>query len=86
MLLLQPKDGISAQSRDVAEDESGQSYETWALKPGTGKVADMDVLGMFKLCWPLPRESVGSAQIRWESCNECAKTLYSDDGLSTCQL
>jgi hypothetical protein len=26
MLLLQPKDGISAQSRDVAEDESGQPY------------------------------------------------------------
>jgi hypothetical protein len=26
MLLLQLKDGISAQSRDVAEDESGQSY------------------------------------------------------------
>jgi hypothetical protein len=25
MLLLEPKDGISAQSRDVAEDESGQS-------------------------------------------------------------
>jgi hypothetical protein len=27
MLLLKPKDGISTQSRDVAEDESGQSYE-----------------------------------------------------------
>jgi hypothetical protein len=26
MLLLEPKDGISAQSCDVAEDESGQSY------------------------------------------------------------
>jgi hypothetical protein len=26
MLLLQLKDGISAKSRDVAADESGQSY------------------------------------------------------------
>jgi hypothetical protein len=26
MLLLEPKDGISAQSCDVEEDESGQSY------------------------------------------------------------
>jgi hypothetical protein len=27
ILLLQPKDEIPAQSRDVVEDESGQSYE-----------------------------------------------------------
>ena len=28
MSLLEPKDGISGQSCDVAEDESGQSYLT----------------------------------------------------------
>ena len=33
MLLLQLKDGISAQSRDVAEDESSQSYQYLVSKP-----------------------------------------------------
>jgi hypothetical protein len=36
MLLLEPKDGISAQSRDVAEDESGQSYPLLTSWPAVG--------------------------------------------------
>ena len=40
------------------------------------------LMGLILFGWPI--ELVGSAQISQESCEEHAKTLYSNDDLSTC--